>query len=399
MGMISVDEAIAAIRGTLERLPAEEVPLERAPRRVLAEPVVARMSQPPFNASAMDGYAVHFEDVHHVGAALDVVGVSSAGEGFHRPLLRGAAVRIFTGAPLPDGADHVLIQEQAEAARDKVVVKTPQSRSQNVRNLGVDFAEGAELAAKGALLEGPALALIAAGNVPSVRVTRRPRVALIANGDELVPPGGRLRHDQIICSIPYGLSPMIEAWGGEAAFIGIARDDKESIRRLAEEARDFDLIVPIGGASVGDRDYMRPVFAELGFEPIFEKVSVKPGKPTWFSVKGRTAVIGLPGNPASALVTARLFLKSAIERLSGLSVSGGDVFGARTSIAIKENGARETYLRARVAESADGARIVTPFDNQDSSLLSVMARSNALIRRQGGAPATAAEHLVTCLAL
>jgi molybdopterin molybdotransferase len=398
MGMISVDEAIGAIRKTLEPLPAEEVALERAHRRVLAAPIAARMSQPPFNASAMDGYAVHLADVREAGATLDVIGVSSAGEGLHEPLPPASAVRIFTGAPLPEGADHVLIQEEAETAGGKVVVKAPQPRSANVRALGVDFAEGAVVAAEGVRLGGAALALIAAGNVASVKVTRRPRVAVIANGDELVPPGGTPRRDQIICSIPYGLSPMIEAWGAEASFIGTAADEEESIRRLAQEARDFDLIVPIGGASVGDRDYMRPVFADLGFEPIFDKVSVKPGKPAWFSVRRRTAVIGLPGNPASALVMARLFLKPAIERLLGLPADN-DEFLARTAVDIKENGPRETYLRARIVEGRDGVRVVTPFENQDSSLLSVMAQSNVLIRREAGASAVAAGDLVACLVL
>lgn len=399
MSMVAVEEAVAAIRRTLEPLAAEEVALAAAHRRVLAEPIVAKMSQPPFNASAMDGYAVHFEDAKDAGAALDVIGVSAAGEVSSAPLARGAAVRIFTGAPLPDGADHVVVQEEAEESGGKVVIKAPQSRPANVRALGVDFEEGAMLAKEGARLHAPALALIAAGNVASISVTRRPRVAVIANGDELVPPGGAMLQDQIICSIPYGLSPMIEAWGAEACFLGIARDDKGSIRRPAEDARDFDLIVPIGGASVGDRDYMRAVFAELGFESIFEKVSVKPGKPTWFAATGRSAVIGLPGNPASALVSARLFLKPAIERLLGLSDKEEDSFLARTSVAIEENGSRETYLRARVVEGEDGVRVVTPFGNQDSSLLSVMAQSNALIRREAGAPAAPAGDLVSCLAM
>lgn len=398
MGMVSVTDAVAAIRKALEPLPSEEIALEDAHRRVLAAPIAARMSQPPFSASAMDGYAVRFDDARQSGDALDLVGISSAGEGFHGRLPRGAAVRIFTGAPLPGGADHVLIQEEAEEAGGKVIVKTPQSRPSNVRALGVDFEDGAVLAAKGARLEGPTLALIAAGNVATVSVTRRLRIAVIANGDELVPPGAVTRRDQIICSIPYGLSPMIEEWGGEPAFLGIAPDDRDGIRRFAKEALDCDLIVPIGGASVGDRDYMRPVFAELGFEPIFEKVSVKPGKPTWFSVSGRTAVLGLPGNPASALVTARLFLKAAIERLLGFSADD-DAFLARATVAIKENGPRETYLRARAAEGGDGVRMVTPFENQDSSLLSIMAKSNALIRREACAPSTAAGDLVACLAL
>jgi molybdopterin molybdotransferase len=395
--MVTVDEAVAAIRRTLAPLASEECPIEHAHRRVVAAAVTAKINQPPFNASAMDGYAVHFDDVCNAAAALDVVGISSAGEGFHDALPRGAAVRIFTGAPVPSGADHVLIQEEAEPIGEKIVVKATQSRPQHVRVLGVDFKKGEALVGEGERLTGAALALLAAGNLASVSVTRRPRVAVIANGDELIPPGSAMSRDQIICSIPYGLLPLIEEWGAAPSFLGIAPDNREGIRRLAEDASDFDLIVPIGGASVGDRDYMRPVFAELRFETVFDKVSLKPGKPTWFATKGKRAVIGLPGNPASAFVTARLFLKPAVERLLGSSKGGPESFRARTSIAIKGNGPRESYLRARLAEGEDGVRIVTPFEDQDSSLLSVMARADTLIHLRPNAAASLPHHLVECL--
>ncbi len=396
--MLSVKDAIAAIRSALAPLPAETVAPEEAAGRVLASPVIARLTQPPFNSSAMDGYAVRLDEAREAGAILDVVGVSSAGAGFHHPLPPGCAVRIFTGAPVPEGADHILIQEEAESRGEKVVITVRQQKAPYVRAAGIDFREGDLLLHKGARLSGAALALAAAGNVAAVAVATRPRIAIIANGDELVLPGAAPGRDQIVSSIQYGLSPHIEEWGAAAAFLGIAWDDKASIRQLAEAATGFDLIAPIGGASVGDHDFMRTVFEELGFSAVFQGVSVRPGKPTWFSAGGAAAVLGLPGNPASALVTARLFLKPAIERLLG--AESDDRFPkARLAKPIGENGPRETYLRARVTEGDDGVRWAAPFDMQDSSLLSVMAQSNALIRREIGAPAANTGELVEYLAL
>lgn len=398
--MISVDEAKSAIWDALSPLPAQSLPLEAAHKRILAAPVVARMDQPPFNSSAMDGFAVRLDDVRKEGARLSVIGISSAGERFTSRVGEGDAVRIFTGAPVPEGANHVVIQEDTIRQGDALFVRSAQERVQNVRPLGADFKLGETLLEAGELLTGPALALAAAGGAASVEVARRPRVALIANGDELVLPGVKPGPDEVICSIPFGLAPMIEDWGGEAAFLGIARDDRKSIRRLAERGLSFDILVPIGGASVGDRDFMRAVFAEIGFDSIFEKVSVKPGKPAWFGFARGTAVIGLPGNPASALVTAALFLRPAIARLLGRPRSAADApLSARLNAPLGPNGPRESYLRARIVSAEDGAPIVTPFENQDSSLISVMARSNALIRRQKNTPAIKAGAIVDCILL
>lgn len=396
--MISVAEAVETIRRALSPLDAEEVAIEGAAGRTLAAPVVAALSQPPFAASAMDGYAVRFAEAHAEGARLSLAGVSSAGERFAGPLPAGAAVRIFTGAPVPEGADHVLIQEEARAEDDEIVVAKAQAKPGNIRAAGIDFSEGERLLEKGARLTGPALALAAAAGAARLRVARRPRVALIANGDELVLPGKAREPDQIICSIPYGLAPMIEGWGAEAVFLGVAPDDKGAIRRLVEQAADCDLVVPIGGASVGERDFMRAVFADLGFRPLFEKVAVKPGKPTWFAPGKSAAALGLPGNPASALVMAILFLRPAIARLLGRREDEA-IIRARTETALPANGARETYLRARLIEGEDGARRVAAFENQDSSLLSVFARADILIRRPAGTPPAPAGALVECVTI
>ncbi|MEZ5928316.1 MAG: molybdopterin molybdotransferase MoeA [Parvularculaceae bacterium] len=387
-GLTSVDEAKDAIWNALSPLSPETVPLDAASGRVLAGPVIAGMSQPPFNASAMDGYAVRIEDVRKAGAQLRVIGVSSAGERFTGALRAGEAVRIFTGAPVPPGADHILIQEDTARDGDVVRVTAEQKSAANIRPLGVDFHKGETLIAAGARIEGAALALAAAAGAARLSVTRRPRIALIANGDELVMPGETPGPDQIVCSIPFGLAPMIEKWGAQADFLGVARDDMASITAFARKAMDYDVIVPIGGASVGERDFMRAAFGDLGYAPVFEKVAVRPGKPTWFGFAGRAAVLGLPGNPASALVTATLFLRLAIGRLLGRVQSEADpILHARAASALKENGARETWLRAEVIQREDGSLAAAPFGDQDSSLISVMARANALIRRAANAPA------------
>lgn len=394
--MISVEEAQKLIRETLTPVGTEAVALEDAMGRILAEPVKARLSQPPFRSSAMDGYAVRLADVAEKGVRLPVIGVSSAGARFNGALQPDAAVRIFTGAPVPDEADHVLIQEHAERNGDTIIVTHAQGSAKNIRPLGVDFREGETLLEAGTRLAGPALALAAAGNVATVQVRKRPRVAIIANGDELVMPGGAPGPDEIICSIPFGLAPMIRDWGGAPDFLGAAPDDKRAIRAVVERALDYDLIAPIGGASVGDRDYMHAVFDELGFSPVFNKVAVKPGKPAWFGKLGNAAVLGLPGNPASALVTAILFVKTALTQMLARNDATMQ-FSARTTTPLKATGPRETYLRARIVIGADGERRIAPFENQDSSLLSVMARADALIRRPANGPAVPEGAPVGCV--
>ena len=395
--LIRVAHARALIVRAMATLAAETAPIAGAAGRTLAETIEARIAQPPFDASAMDGYAVRFADCA-IGAPLRVIGESAAGRRFAGAVSTGTAVRIFTGAPVPRGADHVLIQEDTERSGETIVVRAAQRRPGNIRPSGVDFARGAALAVGGDVLTGARLALIAAGNVAEARVIRRPRIAVIANGDELKAPGAALGPDDIVSSIPYGLIPWIEAWGGAPEFLGVARDDAAEISGLAERARDFDVIVPIGGASVGDRDLMRAAFEGRGFESAFAGVSVKPGKPTWFGRLQKSFVLGLPGNPASALVTARLFLKPAIERLLGRG-GADDAFPACAAEPLEANGSRETYLRARLEARSDGVSVARAFGNQDSSLLSVLAESDILIPRDANAAALAAGALVPCLRL
>lgn len=396
--MITVDEARAHIARAISPLDAEECALDHAAGRTLAETVLAQIAQSPFDASAMDGYAVRIEDCA-LGAPLRVIGESAAGKRFDGRLKPGTAVRIFTGAPVPPGADHILIQEAAERIGDRVTVRAAQPRALHIREAGRDFKAGAALAAAGERLEAARVALIAAGNIERVSVRRAPKIALIANGDELKPPGATLGPNDIVCSIPVGLKPMIESWGGICSFLGVARDEPTDIAaRIDRAVPDFDIIVPIGGASVGDRDLMRAAFNGRGLRMIFEKVSVRPGKPTWFGTLDRSFVLGLPGNPASALVTARLFLKAAIAAALGRDPREHWLH-ARATRALEANGPRETYLRASARMDAAAVMEIRPFDDQDSSLLSVLADANALIRRPAQAPAAAPGALVQCLRL
>lgn len=394
--MIGVDEARALIDRTLKPLGTEMVTIGEAAGRTLAAPIVARMTQPPFAASAMDGYAVRFSEARRAGARLGVAGEARAGGRFPRALPRGMAVRIFTGSPVPVEADHILIQEDADRIGDEIVVKSDQTEASHIRAAGIDFRAGETLIEKGALLTGPLLVLAAGANEARLEVSRRPKVALIANGDELRLPGDALGRDEIVCSIPFGLKPMIDAWGGDARFLGVARDDPAHIRQLAESAASFDLILPIGGASVGDRDFMRRVFADLGAREIFSKVAMKPGKPASFSLIGERAVIGLPGNPASALVGAVLFVQPALRRLLGRAPHE-DFFRAVAGAALPANGPREAFLRVRIMDGEDGRRIAIPLANQDSALMSVFAAAGALLRRPAGAPPAAAGTLCPCL--
>lgn len=394
---VSVDEARSLISAAVSPLGDETVPLAEASGRTLSDAVVAAYAQPPFDASAMDGYAVRLADVQAVGARLPVVGQSAAGARHPASLAPGAAVRIFTGAPVPEGADHVLIQEDAERDGDMIVVRAAQARTQHIRRASVDFSAGETLIAAGETMSGAKLALAAAADAARLRVKRRPRIALLASGDELVLPGALRRADDIPCSIPYALVDRVTAWGGAPSFLGVARDDKADIRAHLAKADGFDLVAPIGGASVGDRDLMRAAFADAGFETIFEKVAIRPGMPAWFARRGAGFALGLPGNPASALVTSALFLRLAIRRFLGAPADGAAP--ARLESPLAANGPRESYLRATFRISSEGVAIVRPFSNQDSSLLSVMAAANALIRRRPDAPPAAAGDLVECVML
>jgi len=392
--MISVDQAIEHLLAASKAMPDKPVALSKALGSVLAADVVAKVTLPPRAASARDGYAVRLDDVRTKGAQLHVIGEAPAGRPFDGEIGKGQAVRIFTGGVVPDGADHVLIQENAERGENSITVTEASGEARHIRKAGIDFHQGDILIKKGTRLEPGHLALAAAGNHAKLDIFQKPRIGLIANGDELRRPGETQDPDIIVSSNPSGLGALIESWGGDPVDLGIAGDTPDAIAALIEQAHHCDIIVPIGGASVGDHDHMRDVFSSRGLEMIFEKIAVRPGKPTWFGKMGDQLVLGLPGNPASATVCAYLFLQTLI---TGQSALQG--VAARLKIALGSNGPRETYARARISCDESGQLRVMPFPRQDSSLLTPFPQSNALIRIHANQPGKPAGDIVDCILL
>lgn len=394
--MITVEEALSACLALARVLPAETVPLSEAAGRVLAEPVFATRDQPPFAASAMDGYAVRTQDARP-GARLAVVGEAPAGRAWAGAIGAGEALRIFTGAPLPAGADRVVIQEDVTREGEAIVLGDRLDAATNVRPAGADFRAGARIEAPRRL--SPAdLALAAAMNSARVSVTRRPVVALIPTGDELVLPGEAPRADQIVASNIYGLKALVEAEGGLARLLPIARDDRESLEAVLGLAAGADLIVTVGGASVGDHDLVGAVAGGLGLERAFYKIAMRPGKPLMAGRLGEAALLGLPGNPVSALVCAHLFLVPMLRAFLGLKAGARRRRRARLGADLGPNGPREHYMRAEVFPTGEIPEIV-PFDRQDSSLLSILSRANGLLVRPIGEGPRRAGEIVEYLPL
>jgi molybdopterin molybdotransferase len=385
-GLISVAEAHARLMRLFAPLGVEEVPLSEAAGRVLAGDVVAGRDQPPFPASARDGYALRAADAAS-GAPLRLVGTSSAGGRYPAPLAAGETVRIFTGAPVPEGADAVLIQEEATRDGDAVVAVERPEPGANIRAAGADFTAGARVRAP-LRLGAREVALIAAMGAGTVTVARRPVVALIATGDELVMPGEPVGPDQIYSSNNFGLKAMLEAAGAEARLMPIAGDSAESLAAGFALAADADLIVTLGGASVGDLDRVQSTAIAQGMELDFYKVAMRPGKPLMAGRLRGVPLVGLPGNPVSALVCGRIFLCPAVAAMLGLPGGLPAPMTARLGAAVEPNGPRAHYLRARVEAGAAGWTC-TPFARQDSSLLSVLAEANALMVRAPDDPARA----------
>jgi len=376
--MISVQEALAACLDLVTPLEIEQVALAAAGGRVLARDVIAFRDQPPFAASAMDGYAVRDAD-RRSGARLMVVGEAPAGRAWDGQIAEGQALRIFTGAPLPKGADCVVIQEDVTRDGATIILGDILETGRNIRSSGCDFKAGARLASPRRL--SPAdIALCAAMNAPLLQVTRRPEVALIATGDELVSPGEIPRADQIIASNSYGLKALIEAEGCRARLLPIARDSRDSLKQVLQLAQGADLIVTIGGASVGDHDLVAEVAAELGMERAFYKVAMRPGKPLMAGRLGQTAMLGLPGNPVSSMVCGEIFLVPMLRAMLGLAKAPRARRPARLGCDLPANGNREHYLRASI-QPGDDLAVVTPYPTQDSSLLSVLSEAGTLLVR------------------
>jgi len=389
---LSVEDARRRMLAQVEPAARETVALDQAFGRTLAEAVTAARDQPPFDSSAMDGWAVRGP-----GSDLAIVGESAAGRGYRRALGPGEAVRIFTGAPVPPNAERVVIQEVAIRAGDRVQVPPHDGANVFIRPRGGDFRTGQSLLAPGARLDPWRIGLAAAAGRAWLTVAARPRVVLLSTGEELVAAGTEAGPDQIFDSGGPALGAMIAAWGGDVRRLASAGDDLDAIAG-AISAAGGQLIITIGGASVGDHDLVKPAMARLGLELVVETVRVRPGKPTWF---GRLAdgrrVLGLPGNPASALVCAELFLRPLLMAMQGADPAL-NMSTAQSASALPANGGREHWMRARL-RAQDGRRIVEPMSDQDSSLVSVFAGSGALIRRAVDAPALAAGGVVEILPL
>jgi molybdopterin molybdotransferase len=396
--LVPADEALAMVLEGAKPLGSERVPLKRAGGRVLAKPLAARRTQPPFAASAMDGYAVRAADTAGAPVDLRLVGESAAGRSWRGTLRAGQAVRIFTGAPVPKGADAIVIQENAEPLGNgpgtpKVRMLQAAPAGKHIRAAGLDFKKGETLLQRGEVLDPARLSLAASMNHDTLEVVRRPAIALLMTGDELVPPGSMVPKDSIISSNSFGLAALIGDAGGEAIDMGIARDTRKALASAFARAlaRKADVIVTTGGASVGDHDLVKPALADMGAKWRFEKIAMRPGKPFLFGHlrhKGRIVrLLGLAGNPVSCLIAGMRFLRPLVGLLAGRPAERLRPVQAFAGAALPANDEREDYLRASLTRRSDGALIATAFARQDSSMLATLARAECLLIRPAHAPA------------
>ena len=392
--MISVEEALSRLLAPLEKLPLEQISIVDAIGRVLAEDLAARRTQPPFAVSAMDGYAVRAEDVAAVPVELRIVAEVPAGAGFGGHVGPREAARIFTGAPMPAGTDTIVIQEDTQRDGERVRVLEGAARGRYVRREGLDFGEGDVLLRAGRRLTARDIGLAAAMNRPWLFVHRRPRVGILSTGDEIVMPGDPIGPHQIVSSNSLALAAFVSACGGIPVSVGNAPDDPAALRQVATATRGVDLLVTTGGASVGEHDLVRDALGADGLELDFWQIAMRPGKPLMVGRYRGTPMVGLPGNPVSTLVCALLFLRPALNRLSGAVSPEEAAPTARLGTALPKNDRRQDYLRSRLARAADGALEVFPFEVQDSSMMRLLSEADCLVVRPPHAPAIAAGAIV-----
>lgn len=393
--LVPAAEALSIILEGAAPSRTETVPIAGAEGRVLSSDIAALRTQPPFRASAMDGYALRAEDVTTAPARLRIIGEAAAGHPFDGKVGPGEAVRIFTGAPVPAGADTVQMQENAERQGDAVVILKAVSTGHSVRAEGLDFRNGDILLRAGDRLDPQRLALAAAMNHPALPVWARPRIALAATGDELRVPGSATGPGEIIASNTYGLAAIIRESGGEVLDLGIIRDRPEDLDRAFLLALDHgcEVIMTTGGASVGDHDLVKPAFERLGAHFEFGKIAMRPGKPLIYgqlSHDGRKVrCLGIAGNPVSSLIAGQVFVRPLVCTLAGLPAGAGQPVDAVLGCDLTQNGDREDHMRATARRLADGRIEVTPFAVQDSSMLAALARADAILIRPPHAPPSA----------
>lgn len=384
--MISVEEARARILAALRPTPAEIVALADAWNRVAAAPVTARLTQPPADVSAMDGYAIRAGD-GILDADLHVVGAAPAGHPFEGRIRPGEAVRLFTGSVVPAGADAIVLQEDATRDGDRVRVNEAAIAGRHIRRAGQDFAAADVVIQSGRRMTARDIGLAAAANYPWLSVHRRPRIAILATGDEIAMPGEPIPSGGIVSSNSHALAALVRAAGGEPMILPVARDEQAAIGAVADSVGGMDMLVTTGGASVGDHDLVIEALSARGMTLDFWQIAMRPGKPLLFGQLGATPVLGLPGNPVSAMVCGILFLLPALSSLSGLPAAPPPVSAACLGTSVKQNDRRADHLRATVRDDADGRIVVTPFPVQDSAMLRRLAHADALVLRAPNAPA------------
>ena len=392
MALMPVADALTAVLAGAEPLPEELVALDAAYHRVLARDLAAMRTQPPQTMSAMDGYAVRSTDASHAGARVKVIGEVPAGRPFGGAIAPGEAVRIFTGGVIPEGADAIVIQEDTVVGAGHISITEAVVAGRHIRPAGIDFRKGDVLLTKGSRLTDRDLSLAAGMNYPEIPVRRRPKVAILATGDELVMPGSSLEPGQIVYSNGYALHALARREGADTLDLGIAPDSFEATKEGIRRARDSgaDVLVTTGGASVGDHDFVKRSLESEGVAIAFWKIAMRPGKPMMHGRIGQMRVIGLPGNPVSSYVCSFLFLVPLIRALSGRSVVHHSRESALLGRDVAANDLREDYLRARLETRSDGALIAVPVQHQDSSLLANLAAARALVIRPPFAPKASA---------
>ena len=391
--MTSFERALSKLLFLANKIDVEEVNLEEAYSRVLANEAIAFRDQPPFDASSMDGYALKKID-KFPNKKLLVVGKVAGGNSFEGTIEKGEAVRIFTGAPIPSGANSILIQEDADVLDKLIKIRQKIEKNDFIRKKGCDYKAGKTLLKKGKILTSFDIALLASMNLPIVKVTRRPRVSIISTGDELVVPGDLPKNNQIIASNTYGLKALLNKWGAISHILPIAKDNKTILEKTLDLAVPADLVITIGGASIGDHDHVSEVFNKIKVKHSFYKVAMKPGKPILAGQNDNTIFVGLPGNPVSALVCAHLFLKPLIGKMLGTKELNNIEKKGLLQNDLPKNGVRKHFMRAFLR---DGQLVVSK--KQDSSLLSVLQKANALVIRQPNEPPAKKGNLIPYIEL
>ena len=396
MALLPVEDALARILKGAKPVAAETIPLSKGLGRVLAEDIKAGRDQPPFDASAMDGYAVRHADLSDIPVMLKVAGVSAAGHGYQGTVKAGQAVRILTGAPMPKGADTIVIQEVTRKAGDQIEVLEAPLLSRNIRVHGLDFKKSDVLVPAGTVLTARDLGLAAAGNAATIRVRRKPRVSILTTGDELAAIGASPRWDQITSSNNQALAGIVAALGAEAIDFGVVRDDLKATTAALKKAFNADILVTTGGASVGDHDFVQEALKRAGVKIDFWKIALRPGKPFMFGTKGKLRVLGMPGNPVSTIMCSLVFLKPLLQVMQGMPADHG-MGTARLAVPVPANDHRQDYMRATIGTAEDGALLVTPATKQDSSMQRIMREADCMVVRPPHAPALEAGSLVPIL--